>query len=63
MMTTLEELRAMLDERENDLHLAGELGKALLEKNEELTREHDQTCQEYHSKVEVSVLFYLLAVL
>ena len=50
----MEELRSMLEERENDLQLAGELGKALLEKNEELTREYDRTCQDYHCKIEVS---------
>lgn len=44
----------MLEEKENDLQLAGELGKALLEKNEELTRDYDRSCQENYCKVEVS---------
>lgn len=54
-MATIEEVYGLLEEKENDLQLAGELGKALLEKNDTLTRELDKTAQDYHSQTEVSV--------
>ena len=44
-----------LANKENDLMLAAELGKALLEKNEELERVHNQMHDEYQVKMEVSV--------
>lgn len=55
-MATIEEVYRLLEERENDLHLAGELGKALLEKNEGLTREYDRACQDHHGQAEVCSL-------
>ncbi|KAF6024590.1 CCDC64 [Bugula neritina] len=51
-MSSIDEVYRMLEERENDLQLAGELGKALLEKNESLTREYDRAYQDYHSQTE-----------
>ncbi len=46
-------LRAMLDQKEKDLVLAAELGKALLEKNEELRRQNEQLEREFAENVEV----------
>ena len=52
-MTTIEDVYRLLEEKENDLQLAGELGKALLEKNEELTREYDKATQDHYGQIEV----------
>ncbi|XP_067932133.1 bicaudal D-related protein homolog isoform X2 [Watersipora subatra] len=51
-MTTIEEVWRMLEEKENDLQLAGELGKVLLEKNEELTRDADRAYQDHQKQLE-----------
>lgn len=45
-----------LQQKENDLVLAAELGKALLEKNEELKKQQDAIVDEYSKKLEVSQL-------
>lgn len=42
-----------LHQKEADLQLAAELGKALLDKNEELKRQQDQIVEEYNKKLEV----------
>ncbi|VVC97065.1 unnamed protein product [Leptidea sinapis] len=42
-----------LQQKESDLLLAAELGKALLEKNEELKKEQEKACEEYSRKLEV----------
>ncbi len=42
-----------LAQKERDLILAAELGKALLEKNQELTRRSEQANEEYTQKIEV----------
>lgn len=39
--------------------LAAELGKSLLEKNEELSKENDKLNNEYHQKVDVSLILIL----
>lgn len=44
-----------LAEKENDLTLAAELGKALLERNEELKRQNDEMAEEYAEKLEVGL--------
>ena len=44
-----------LAQKEKDLILAAELGKALLERNEELTRANERITEEYSHKLEVSV--------
>lgn len=44
----------LLKQRERDLVLAAELGKALLERNQELTRQAEALAEEYGSKLEVS---------
>lgn len=48
-----EDVWTLLRQKENDLQLAAELGKALLEKNEELKKQHDGTVDEYSKKLEV----------
>ena len=45
---------AQLQQKEEDLLLAAELGKALLEKNEELKRQQEKLIDEYSLKLEVS---------
>lgn len=47
----------LLRQRERDLVLAAELGKALLERNQELTRQSEQLAENYANKVEVSAFF------
>lgn len=49
----------LLKKRDRDLVLAAELGKALLERNQELTRQSEILSEEYSSKLEVSVFFFL----
>ena len=44
---------AQLAQKERDLTLAAELGKALLEKNEELERRNEQTIEDFAHKIEV----------
>ena len=44
----------LLKQRERDLVLAAELGKALLERNQELTKQTDALTEEYAAKLEVS---------
>lgn len=44
----------LLRQRERDLVLAAELGKALLERNQELTRQSEALANKYATKVEVS---------
>lgn len=43
---------AQLQQKEKDLILAAELGKALLEKNEELSRHNERLAEEYSQKLE-----------
>lgn len=48
------DLYAQLQQKEKDLILAAELGKALLEKNEDLSRHNERLAEEYSQKLEVS---------
>lgn len=51
---------AQLHQKEADLLLAAELGKALLEKNEELKKQQEKLIDDYSVKLEVSSdLFFL----
>lgn len=43
-----------LQQKEADILLAAELGKALLEKNEELVKQQEKLIEEYSTKLEVS---------
>lgn len=49
-----QDLWTQLQKKESDLLLAAELGKALLEKNEELARQQEKIIEEYSKKLEVS---------
>ena len=58
---------AILDQKDKDLRLAAELGKALLEQNAELERRIEQTTEEYTQKLEVgelnaNVTFYISSI-
>lgn len=45
---------AQLQQKDSDILLAAELGKALLEKNEDLVKQHEQLIEDYSAKIEVS---------
>lgn len=47
------DIHEQLMQKEKDLLLAAELGKALLEKNEELSRQNERITEEYTQKLEV----------
>lgn len=51
------DLWTQLQQKESDLVLAAELGKALLEKNEELAKSQEKIIEEYSVKLEVSHTF------
>lgn len=46
---------SQLQQKESDLLLAAELGKALLDKNKELTKEQERLAEEHAKKIEVSL--------
>jgi len=48
-----EDVYAQLQQKEKDLILAAELGKALLEKNEELSRANEKLAEDYSHKLEI----------
>nr|KAF7387650.1 hypothetical protein H0235_018372 [Vespula pensylvanica] len=50
---TLQDPSELLRQRERDLVLAAELGKALLERNQELTRQSELLADEYAAKLEI----------
>lgn len=54
-----DDLWAQLQQKENDLVLAAELGKALLSSNEELKKKYENVVDEYQKKLEVS--FHILS--
>ena len=54
-----EDLYALLESKEQDLYLAAELGKALLEKNEQLARQSERMVDEFQQKIDVSPIFIL----
>lgn len=49
-----QDLWTRLQKKESDLLLAAELGKALLDKNEELAKQQEKIIEEYSKKLEVS---------
>ncbi|CAH1967937.1 unnamed protein product [Acanthoscelides obtectus] len=57
-----QDLWAQLQQKENDLVLAAELGKALLEKNDELKKQQEQIVEEYSKKLEVVEETYYLVI-
>ena len=54
---TSEDPVELLRQRERDLVLAAELGKALLERNQELTRQSEALAESYANKIEVSAMW------
>ena len=48
------DIHEQLRQKERDLVLAAELGKALLDKNEEISRQNERITEEYSQKLEVS---------
>ena len=50
-----DDVYSQLAQKENDLILAAELGKALLEKNEELRRQNDAMAEGFQNKIEVGM--------
>ena len=52
--STSEDVYSQLAQKENDLVLAAELGKALLEKNEELRLQNDAMSEEFADRLEVN---------
>ncbi len=59
-------LLSQLAQKEKDLILAAELGKALLDRNEELSRANEKITEEYSHKLEVSIfpeiLFHIIII-
>ena len=54
--SSLQDVYAQLVQKERDLLLAAQLGKALLEKNEELGLQNEKMAEEYSHQLEVSVV-------
>ena len=52
-----EDVYLQLAQREHELMLAAELGKALLEKNQDLNSRNEQVVEDFTAKVEVSGYF------
>lgn len=46
-------IRALLSQKEKDLILAAELGKVLLEKNEDLSQQNEKMTEEFSKQIEV----------
>ena len=53
------DMYAQLEQKERDLVLAAELGKVLLDKNEELSRQNERIAEEFSFKLEVRGPNYL----
>lgn len=53
-----DDIYAQLAQKEKDLILAAELGKALLERNQELTRQNERMTEEFSTQLEVSTHFF-----
>ena len=51
-----DDIFARLEQKEKDLILAAELGKALLERNELLVEENEKLAEDYSQKLEVCTL-------
>jgi hypothetical protein len=51
------DILTQLQQKERDLLLAAELGKALLERNEELSKRQELLSKDYSARVEVSVRY------
>ncbi|CAG7785027.1 unnamed protein product [Allacma fusca] len=51
------DIHEQLRQKEKDLILAAELGRALLDKNEEISRENERITEEYSQKLEVNIRY------
>ena len=51
------DIYSQLQQKERDLILAAELGKALLEKNEDLSKQNEKIAEEFSQKLEVNYDF------
>ena len=60
--SSLQDLYAQLVQKERDLLLAAQLGKALLEKNEELGLQNEKMAEDYSRQLEVSIYICCIAV-
>lgn len=56
-MSSLQDVYNQLLQKERDLLLAAQLGKALLEKNEELGLQNEKMAEDYSRQLEVSIYF------
>lgn len=52
-------LRNLLEQKDRDLMLAAELGKALLDKNADLEKKIEQVNEDYSQRIEVSVYIHV----
>ena len=50
------DIYSQLQQKERDLILAAELGKALLEKNEDLSKQNEKIAEEFSQKLEVNTV-------
>ena len=52
------DIYGLLEQKERDLLLAAELGKALLEKNEELSNQNEKMAEDFSHKLEVGIIYF-----
>lgn len=57
---SIDDVYILLAKKEKDLQLAAELGKVLLEKNDELSKANERITEDYSHKLEVSKVFHCL---
>lgn len=60
---SIDDVYILLAKKEKDLQLAAELGKALLEKNDELSKANERITEDYSHKLEVSLVRIVLLLL
>lgn len=51
VVTELEEVYKCVEERENDFKVAAEIGQMLVQRNQQLMQEKDDTRKDYEAKV------------
>ena len=56
------DILSILEAKERDLILAAELGKSLLEKNEELSKHNEQIAEDFSQKLEVISLRLIMSI-
>ena len=60
-LTDEDTMYAQLAQKERDLHLAAELGKALLEQNQELQTKNQALVEQYTNQIEVIIKIHMTA--